>query len=37
MEKKHIDIYYDNINENIISILEKVSPEKLCEKIISMI
>jgi len=37
MEKKHIDVYYDNINEQIISILEKVSPEKLCEKIISMI
>ena len=37
MEKEHIDIYYDNISENIISILEKVSPSKLCEKIISMI
>jgi hypothetical protein len=37
MQKEHIDIYYDNISENIVSILEKVSPSKLCEKIISMI
>jgi hypothetical protein len=37
MRREHIDRYYDNINENIISILEKVSPEKLCEKIISII
>ena len=37
MDNKIIDAYYDNINKNIEQILDTVSPNKLCEKILSLI
>jgi hypothetical protein len=37
MDNKIIDAYYDNINKNLEQILDTVSPNKLCEKILSLI
>jgi len=37
LTKDDINKYYDNIDKNLLDILEKVSPNKLCEKIIELI
>ena len=37
LSKEDIDEYYNNIHKNIESILEKISPTKLCSKIIELI
>ena len=37
LSKNNIDEYYNNIQKNLIDILDAVSPNKLCEKIISLI
>jgi glycosyltransferase involved in cell wall biosynthesis len=34
LTKEDIDIYYDNIQKSLINILDQVSPNRLCEKII---
>jgi len=37
LNKSDIDKYYENIQNNILNILEKVSPNELCKKIIELI
>jgi glycosyltransferase involved in cell wall biosynthesis len=37
LSKSDIDKYYENIHNNILNILEKVSPNELCKKIINLI
>ena len=37
LSKEDIDKYYDSINQNLENILDKVSPNRLCKKIVELI